>query len=168
MRRLHHLTLEDILKHCDKRGPDECWPWTGTMRNNGYGAIRFQRIEMVATRAVMTAIHGPIPGDLIVCHKCDNPPCVNPKHLFIGTYRDNVLDMLAKGRGNHRGGGKLKYCRSGRHLLDETAYSAPGNPTRRICGVCMLERQREWKRKKYAEQKLTPPSPPESAGEQNV
>ena len=82
----------------DKRGPDECWEWTGMRTVDGYGRIKFDRRRLVASRVLWEITHGENPGDKHVCHKCDNPPCCNPAHLFLGTPLDNVRDMLAKGR----------------------------------------------------------------------
>lgn len=154
LNRLHNVTLDDVLARCDKRGPDECWPWTGgAIGNHGYGTIRFRGVDTTAPRAVMLAIHGSIQKGMIVCHKCDNPPCCNPAHLFLGTYKDNAQDMLQKGRGNHVGGSKLKYCRAGLHLLDETQYIVPSTGSR-LCRICMRDRQNAWRRAKHRTTRL--------------
>jgi len=76
----------------------ECWSWTGAMRPNGYGHWHAHGTR-IAHRAVWIEVLGPInPATLHVLHHCDNPPCVRPGHLFLGTDADNVQDMLAKGR----------------------------------------------------------------------
>jgi hypothetical protein len=64
----------------------------------GYGTIRLSRRDVGAHRVAWTLTNGPIPAGLVVCHRCDNPPCCNPEHMFIGTQRDNLADMFAKGR----------------------------------------------------------------------
>lgn len=155
------LTLDDLLKRCDVRGPDECWPWRGVTQNRGYGVITFRGVEMVASRAVMAAIHGPIPHGLIVCHKCDNPPCVNPAHLFVGTYTDNVQDMIKKGRHFKGGGTKLLYCRKGLHLMSAARYVHPKSGAT-LCGLCMHERVNRWRREKDAKARLALKQPDKS------
>lgn len=82
----------------DKRGPDECWVWNGRRNQRGYGKLRLDdRRYRGAHRISWFLAHGEWP-DLFVCHSCDNPPCVNPAHLWLGTNDDNIADRLAKGR----------------------------------------------------------------------
>lgn len=83
-----------------KGSPDECWPWTRTRNNAGYGRVRFDGRKFVAHRVAYTLTHGTIPDwpRRMVLHRCDNPPCCNPAHLFLGSGRDNVMDMARKGR----------------------------------------------------------------------
>ena len=85
--------------------PTECWPWKGARNNlrGGYGAWGFQIAGRLhhrrAHRVAYMLTFGEIPPGLSICHHCDNPPCCNPAHLFLGTVRDNNFDMWNKGRG---------------------------------------------------------------------
>lgn len=78
-------------------GPDDCWPWTGCKSTNGYGKFGLNGVSVYAHR-VSAQLAGMSIEGLLVCHQCDNPPCVNPHHLFPGTHKDNGEDMSSKGR----------------------------------------------------------------------
>lgn len=93
----------------DRRGPDDCWPWMGYRRPSGpshlpYGVWRYAKTKVVkAHRAAWMAHHGrEAPAGALVCHTCDNPPCCNPAHLFLGTAADNNRDRDSKGRHGRR------------------------------------------------------------------
>lgn len=73
-----------------------CWLWTAALERYGYFKLDGKQIS--AHRASFIIYVGPIPENLFVLHQCDNPPCVNPNHLFLGTHQDNVDDMMRKGR----------------------------------------------------------------------
>ena len=79
-------------------GPDKCWLWTGARNEYGYGNVHFAGRYHKAHRVAYGLTVGPIPNGLFVCHTCDNPPCVNPAHLWLGTNADNLQDMRDKGR----------------------------------------------------------------------
>lgn len=76
-----------------------CWEWRGATDPDGYGVLRYQRSRMRAHRVSWQLANGPVPKGLHVLHSCDNPPCVNPDHLFLGTHQDNVRDRDQKKRG---------------------------------------------------------------------
>lgn len=87
-------------KHIDKKENNECWDWIGACNKYGYGQIRLNDKVIRVHRFSWIIHNGKIPGDLYVLHKCDNPLCVNPNHLFLGTHQDNMDDMINKKRDN--------------------------------------------------------------------
>lgn len=86
--------------------PEACWEWSGRRDSRGYGRIHVsdqpdQPVkcrEQLTHRTMWVLTHGPIPDGIEVCHRCDNPPCGNPAHLFLGTHRENMQDSIEKGR----------------------------------------------------------------------
>lgn len=118
----------------DKRNPDECWVFTaGGVVRSGHRMMWVDGGMRGAHRVSWELHHGPIPDGMSVCHRCDNPPCVNPAHLFLGTPTENTADRDAKGRhvalpGSDNGAAKLTEddVREIRRMLDNRV------PQRRI------------------------------------
>jgi predicted XRE-type DNA-binding protein len=79
----------------------ECWNWIGDINNLGYGRLSFKGQRTKAHRLSYTLNIGPILGNLFVCHKCNNPSCVNPSHLYLGTSQDNMTDKVKANRQSH-------------------------------------------------------------------
>jgi len=101
--------LADLFWTKVSRGPG-CWNWTGHLNRKGYAvvtavghpelvAISKTKRVWLASRVSWVLTHGTVPSDKLVCHRCDNPACVRPSHLFLGSHQDNVDDMVKKGRG---------------------------------------------------------------------
>lgn len=102
-------------KHTDRRGREECWPWVGVCDNYGYGRVQFMTSMLKAHRVSWEMANGPIPDGLIVRHKCDNPNCVNPSHLEVGTQKDNMQDASKRSRLNKRSFLNLRPGKKGFH-----------------------------------------------------
>lgn len=84
--------------YVDRRGPDECWNWTGPVDSEGYGQIYWEGRLVGAARLMLMFQGEDLAEGVCALHTCDNPPCINPRHLFPGTKKVNSDDMKAKGR----------------------------------------------------------------------
>lgn len=103
---------ERFWKYVDRSG--ECWTWRGSVngKRGGYGKFQAAGKTLAAHRVAFAIFYGD-PGELDVLHQCDNPPCCNPSHLFLGTHQDNMADRNTKGR-------QARGDRSGSRLHPET------------------------------------------------
>lgn len=115
-------SLRERLYSRIKITPNGCWEFTGYRSAGGYGELgRGRRGEgnIRAHRAAWELEHGPIPTGMSVCHACDNPPCCNPDHLFLGTHRANMRDMTSKGRGAGADGGQNARAKLTRQQIED-------------------------------------------------
>lgn len=111
-----------LVESKSKRGPNGCIEWTGGKANCGYGRISVGGKMYRTHRLMFEHRVGPIPPGLHVLHKCDNPPCWNPEHLFLGTENDNAQDRMRKGR--HRVARGEEYTRTRLTVADVRALRA--------------------------------------------
>jgi HNH endonuclease len=115
-------TLEERLAlHSEPRIPGRCQLWLGAKTSDGYGRLQWNGRTSRVTRLTWEIERGPIPPGLHVLHHCDNPPCRNIEHLFLGTNLDNVADKVAKGR------------------QDRTSYPGESNGNVKLSGAQVLQ-----------------------------
>ena len=101
MKTIPTLTPEQIERFwakVDRRGKDDCWEWIASTVRGGYGQFRINGTYYLAHRVAYVISQSEDPGEMHVCHRCDNPACCNPQHFFLGTNLDNHHDKAQKGR----------------------------------------------------------------------
>jgi hypothetical protein len=132
-------------------GAGGCWPWVASLNRTGYGQLSCGRVPRLAHRISWTLHNGPIPRNQHVLHTCDNPACVNPAHLFIGSQADNMRDMAAKGRqarGDRQGQAKI----TERDVREIRCRAADGETQRSLAhrfGISQVEVQRVCARERW-------------------
>ena len=135
-------TARDIINqrfwsNVDKSG--DCWLWQGLVLNSGYGQFYAAGKRYRAHRYSWILAHGPIPEGLSVCHTCDNPLCVNPDHLWLGTTLANQLDAVRKGR-------KASGIKSGAYTHPEQVQRGETHPSAKLTEADVLYLRRIWRR----------------------
>jgi hypothetical protein len=111
---------------------NECWNWIAAKSSKGYGEFSLSCVAVKAHRASYFWANGKLPDNLLVCHRCDNPACVRPDHLFLGTNTDNMRDAGAKGRLT---GQAVTHCPKGHEYTPENTYYSRGGKNR-SCKAC--------------------------------
>lgn len=130
-----------------------CWLWLDKLTRDGYGQMTYKMKSMRAHRWSYSIHVGPIPNGLLVCHKCDTPACVNPKHLFVGTVKDNTEDMIKKGRGlNNKPTCKYGHQLSGNNLLNTKRVGVTGFKWR-YCKLCNQRKNKQARLRKLGRPK---------------
>lgn len=130
-----------------------CWEWAGNRSALGYGIVTVQHsTRLRAHRVAWELANGPIPDGVAVCHRCDNPPCINPDHLFLGTHADNMRDMVGKARQPH-GARNARAKLTADQVAELRAARARGEPLASLAsrfgltksGACHVAKGRAWK-----------------------
>jgi hypothetical protein len=125
--------LERFMAKVDmSAGPDGCWPWIAARDKDGYGVFGQMRAQrwLLGYRRGLSLLAGEL-----ACHTCDNPPCVNPSHLYVGDYSRNQIDAVHRGR--HHNASKT-HCKNGHEYTDETTYVVPSTGHRQ-CRACQRD-----------------------------
>jgi hypothetical protein len=136
MRKGSRVSLYDrLMAKTEMSAPGECWPWIG-VRRKGYGRLTFDGKYLSAHRIAWLFKYGFIPRGLKVLHRCDNPGCVNPYHLFLGTQKDNMQDCSRKGRMPFRKGEfGSNHKLTNEQVLSIRKLHTEGKTNKELCGL---------------------------------
>lgn len=129
---------------------DACWEWQDNRSLQGYGRFSHDGKREVASRIAYRLVYGPFDEELQVCHRCDNPPCVRPNHLFLGDHELNQKDKVSKGRapwGENHGQAKLSEVQ----VREIRSLDLPDKDIATMYGICLdyinaIRNRRAWKR----------------------
>lgn len=139
-----HVLVEDLQRRLEEQ-PNGCIEYVGHRLARGYGKISIgEGAHALTHRLAWTLFKGPIPAGMVVCHKCDNPPCCNVEHLFLGTQKDNLRDMVRKGRG--RQPVIRTHCKHGHEYTTENTLLEPNGA--QVCRECRRARGRVYNAKR--------------------
>jgi hypothetical protein len=134
-----NTTIERFWKYVDVGSASECWQWVGHRNGQGYGKLTVRTEgssrSMLATRLSALIHFGMFDRRLLVCHHCDNPSCVNPAHLYLGTPHDNMRDKSQRGRNTFA---NRTHCPSGHEYDELNTYRTKEG--KRMCRACALSR----------------------------
>jgi hypothetical protein len=132
---LNEEQLKRFWAKVNKKADDECWEWTAAKSPNGYGQFALNKIAK-STHRISYIIHkGQIPDGLMICHTCNNPPCVNPNHLYAGTGKDNAQQASADGLFPSQ---QKTHCIKGHEFTEENTFLRlrKGRGITRVCREC--------------------------------
>lgn len=145
----HMPLIERFFQKVNKSGNDKypyCWIWDGGRTSRDYGAFKYyQDRPAIGAHVASHLFHiGEVPKGQVVRHSCDNPPCVNPEHLILGSFSDNVKDMFERGR-NGSSTKKRTHCRRGHSFEEFGVYERKrkNGKSDRICRECSLSKARQ-------------------------
>jgi HNH endonuclease len=142
-----------------QKGPG-CWLWLAHKNAQGYGRIWDQNKQRPAPRVAWELANGkPFPDGLISCHTCDNPSCVNPDHIWAGTYSENIRDAVAKGRHVALGCSWRNHCKYGHDYTPSNTLYRHGT-TVRLCRICRdADNRARYRARKQLKMNLKRPAP---------